>query len=133
MNPSKAVLLVEDDVQEAMAVKKAFEELGVANQLVHLVDGAEVFEYLANKSNQRPCAILLDINLAGTSGIELLRKMQADEQLRNIPVVVLLASQQDTAVLEDRDVRATAYIVKPIDYMNLIESVKALGLRWTLD
>ena len=93
MTNSKPILLIEDDKIHAMTVKRAMNDLKVTNELIHKVNGAEAMEYLKNESNRVPCVILLDLNMPKMNGIEFLKIAKADEQLMQIPIIVLTTSK----------------------------------------
>ena len=91
---NKPVLLVEDDQVDAMSVIRAFSEIQVTNQLVHVENGEEALDYLRDRANDKPCIILLDLNMPIMNGIEFLRAVKNTETLRLIPVVVLTTSDE---------------------------------------
>ena len=90
-------MLVEDDSVDAMTVKRALKDLKVTNQLVHTLNGEGALEYLRADGNEKPCVVLLDLNMPKMNGIEFLKIAKVNEQLKTIPVVVLTTSieQQD--------------------------------------
>ena len=94
MRNSKPILLVEDDRVDAMTVKRALKDLNVTNLLVHTLNGEEALEYLTGEGNERPCIILLDLNMPRMNGIEFLKIIKADDELKKIPVVVLTTSEE---------------------------------------
>lgn len=128
----KPVLLVEDDSVDAMTVKRALKELKVRNELVHSTDGKEALEYLRNASNQRPCVILLDLNMPWMSGGEFLKIIKADDTLRNIPVVVMAASKEEKDIVETFNLGVAGYIFKPVDRKKLDE-FKLIKLYWAVE
>jgi CheY-like chemotaxis protein len=128
----KPVLLVEDDTIDAMAVRRALTELKVKNELVHLTNGERALEYLSNPSNGRPCVILLDLNMPGMNGVEFLKVIKADDELKNIPVVVLAASNEEKDIVEAFNLGVAGYIFKPVDAKKLDE-FKPFKLYWTIE
>ncbi|RKY22955.1 MAG: response regulator [Planctomycetota bacterium] len=132
MQNLKPVLLVEDDRVDTMTVERAFKDLKVTNQLVHTANGEEALEYLRNRSNKRPCVILLDLNMPKMNGVEFLKIVKADESLMKIPVVVLTTSQEEQDVVESFKFGVAGYIVKPVDYKKFVEAIKIINLYWTL-
>ena len=132
MRNMKPILLVEDDSVDAMAVKRALEDLKVANQLVHTANGEEALEYLRDKGNQKPCIILLDLNMPKMNGIEFLRIVKADEELKKIPVIVLTASEDEQDIVESFKLSVAGYIVKSVDNKKFVEVIKVINLYWVL-
>jgi CheY-like chemotaxis protein len=132
MNTGKPVLLIEDDDLDARAVRRAFEELDVACPLARVSDGEEAMAWLGDLSNATPAFILLDLNLPVMSGIEFLRAAKADERLRHIPVVVLTTSRLEADKLASFDLSVAGYMVKPVDYRQLVEVIRVINLYWTL-
>jgi CheY-like chemotaxis protein len=132
MRNSKPILFVEDDRLDAMIVKRALDDLKVTNELVHVANGEEAIEYLRNAGNKKPCIILLDLNMPKTNGVEFLRIVKADEELKRIPIVVLTASTEEQDVIETFELSVAGYIVKPVDYMKFVEAMRTVTLYWTL-
>ena len=132
MRNSSPIMLVEDDNVDAMTVKRALKDLKVTNQLVHRPNGEDALTYLHAKNNNRPCVILLDINMPKMNGIEFLKIAKADDILRQIPVIVLTTSKDDRDKMESFKLSIAGYIVKPTDYKKFVEAIKTLDLYWTL-
>lgn len=125
----KPVLLVEDDSIDAMAVRRAVKELKVKNELIHTTDGKKALEYLRNPANEKPCVILLDLNMPEMNGIEFLQITKADETLKNIPIVMLAASSEEKNIVETFNLGVAGYIFKPVDSKKL-EEFKPMKLYW---
>ena len=132
MRNSKPILLVEDDRVDVMMVKRALKDLNVTNLLVHTPNGKEAFEYLTGEGNERPCIILLDLNMPRMNGIELLKVIKADGELKKIPVVVLTTSRDTEDKFETFELGAAGYIVKPADYKKFVEAMRTIDIYWTL-
>lgn len=132
MRNSKPVLLVEDDSIDAMTVQRAFRDLNVANPLKRATNGEEALAYLQNDANDKPCVILLDLNMPKMNGTEFLRIAKADPMLRKIPVVVLTTSSEERDVVESFRLSVAGYIIKPVDYRNFVEAVRTIDVYWTL-
>jgi len=125
MNELASILLVEDDRIDAMTVRRALGELGVANPLVHLGDGEAALEYM--KANERRfCVVLLDLNMPKMGGIEFLKAARAGGFLKDAPVLVFIGSEEDRERLEKLGVGVSGYIVKSVDYKKFAESVKII-------
>ncbi len=132
MKGSRPILLVEDDMVDAMAVKRAMKDLKIRNQLDTVGDGEQALNYLRNPSTEMPCLILLDINMPRMNGIEFLKVAKTDENLRRIPVVVLTTSKEDQDKIDSFDLGVAGYMIKPADYMKMVEMVKTVDYYWTL-
>ncbi len=128
----KPILLVEDDTIDAMTVKRALKDIKVTNGLPHVANGEEALEYLRGQGNKKPCIILLDLNMPKMNGIEFLKIIKEDEELKKIPVVVLTTSQDEQDKIESFKLSVAGYIVKPADYKKFVEAVRTLELYWTL-
>jgi len=132
MKDLRPILFVEDDSIDAMTIKRAFMELKVTNPLVHKANGGQALEYLRSKGNKKPCVILLDLNMPKMNGIEFLKIVKADDELKSIPVVVLTISEEERDIAESFRLSVGGYIVKPVDYKKFVEAVRLLNLYWTL-
>jgi CheY-like chemotaxis protein len=132
MRNLKPVLLVEDDSVDAMTVKRAFKDLRVMNPLTHRIDGEEALEYLRDKSSEKPCVILLDLNMPKMNGIEFLKVVKADDVLKRIPVIVLTTSKEECDIMDSFKLSVAGYIVKPVNYTKFVETIRTIDLYWTL-
>lgn len=132
MRNQRPILLAEDDSVDAMTVKRAFSELKVTNELVRVINGEEAIEYLKTHIDRKPCVILLDLNMPKMNGIEFLKVAKTDDELRQIPVVVLTTSKDDRDKVESFKLSVAGYIVKPVDYRKFVDAMKVLDLYWTL-
>jgi len=132
MQNLRPILLVEDDRVDAMTVKRSFKDLNVTNLLVHTLDGKEALKHLTGEGNKRPCIILLDLNMPKMSGIEFLKIVKADDELKKIPVVVLTTSEDIQDKLETFGLSIAGYIVKPTDYKKFVEAMRTVNIYWTL-
>jgi len=132
MRNCKPIMLVEDDTIDAMTVRRAFRDLNVTNPLAHALNGEEALAYLQNSDNERPCVILLDLNMPKMNGIEFLKVAKADPSLRRIPVVVLTTSNEERDIVDSFKLSVAGYIVKPVDYRKFVEAIQTIDLYWTL-
>ncbi len=132
MRALKPILLVDDDNVDATTVREALEELDVANELIHIVDGAEALDYLRDGRNARPCVVLLDLNMPKMNGIEFLKVVKADPDLQTIPIIALTNSIAERDKVESFNFGAAGYIVKPTEYREVVDTMKVLNLYWTL-
>lgn len=133
------ILLVEDNPREVELTLRGFEKAKITNPLHVVRDGVEALEFIfaTGPYTHRPNAsfpqlILLDLNLPKKSGIEVLQEIKANEMTRDIPVIILTASNRDRDVAECRRLGAVTYIVKPVGFQNFSEVTARLSLGWTL-
>jgi CheY-like chemotaxis protein len=133
MHRAKPLLLVEDNSDDVMILRRALKDAGVGQELVHLPDAEKALAYLRSPAQPRPTLVLLDLNLPGMSGVEFLKAVKVDPTLAEIPVVVLSTSDQRGDVLDSFDLSVAGYIVKPMDYAALVETVKVIQDYWTLN
>jgi CheY-like chemotaxis protein len=132
MRNSNPVLLVEDDRVDAMTLKRALKDQKVVNPLVQVTNGEEALEYLRKNGNQKPCLILLDLNMPKMNGVEFLKVVKADETLRKIPIIVLTTSTEEQDITESFRWGAAGYMVKSVDYKKFMETIRAINLYWSL-
>lgn len=132
----RPVLLVEDDPDDAELVQRALTRGRLANPVVHVADGVEAMEYLerrgahAQRADLLPLFVLLDIKLPRMDGHEVLAAIRASSQLALLPVVMLTSSAEERDRLTSYRTGANAYVVKPVDFTQLQETVEALGYFW---
>jgi CheY-like chemotaxis protein len=132
---SRTILLVEDNPDDEALTLRAFKKSNIRNEVVVMRDGAEALAYLfPGNGDAAPCPalILLDLNLPKVGGLELLRKMRADERTQTIPVVVLTSSKLDEDILDSYRNGANAYVRKPVRFSDFAEAVRTLGVFWLL-
>jgi CheY-like chemotaxis protein len=132
MYGSKPILLAEDDDADALMVKRALSDLNVTEKLVRKVDGEDALEYLTDRSNDKPCIILLDLNMPRMDGFEFLKIIKADPMLKMIPVVVVTTSDAHQNIMESYNLGAAGYIVKPFDYDRFVAAMRTIDTYWTL-
>jgi len=129
---NKPILLVEDDQVDAMTVKRALKELHVTNPLTHVENGEEALDHLRNPASERPCIVLLDLNMPRMGGIEFLQVIKHDEVLRVVPVVVLTTSDEQQDKVESFSLGVAGYMAKPVDYHQFVEVMRSINTYWTL-
>lgn len=134
---NEIILLVEDNPDDEELTRLAFAESRVANELVVVRDGQEALDYLFAGGNYtdrdvciRPQLILLDLKLPKIDGLEVLRRIRADELTRFLSVVVLTSSKEESDLVESYSLGANSYIQKPVDFSQFIDAVRQLGLYW---
>lgn len=132
----KKILLVEDDPRDVELTLAALEEHNLANTVLVLHDGAEALDYLycrgefKTRTSGHPIVVLLDLKLPKVDGVEVLKVIKADEQLKIIPVVVLSSSRETPDLVECYQHGVNAYVVKPVDIFEFMRAVKQLGVFW---
>jgi CheY-like chemotaxis protein len=128
------ILLVEDNEGDIELTKEAFDEAKFRNNLHVAEEGEEALDFLfkrnGNENAPIPDIILLDLNLPGTNGREVLETIKADPNLKRIPVIVLTSSQADKDVIESYDLHANCYIVKPVDAIKFMSVVQHVENFW---
>ena len=132
MRSQKPILLVEDDEVDVLTIKRAFKEIRVANHVEVAGDGEDALDVLKHPGQERPCLILLDLNMPRITGLEFLRIVKSDAQLKRIPVVVLTTSTDEQDKIESFNLGAAGYMVKPVDYRQFVEVVRTIDRYWTV-
>jgi len=134
----KAILLAEDNPMDIELTMEAMAQYNLANQMVVVNDGVEALEYLRRtgkfegRPQGHPAVILLDIKMPRMDGIEVLREVRQDPDLKLIPVVMLTSSREEQDLFETYKLGVNAYVVKPVDFKDFVEAVKQLGAFWAL-
>ena len=131
MKNRKPILLVEDDSIDAMMVNRALKELNVPNGLIHYENGEKALNYLNDKITEKPCIILLDLNMPRMGGLEFLEIVKNDDQLKLIPVVVLTTSSDHYDLVSSFRHSAAGYMIKPGDYSDFVEVMKTISNYWS--
>lgn len=131
------ILMADDDADDRLMTREAFEESRLVNDLRFVVDGEELLDYLKRRgkysdpaSSPRPGLILLDLNMPRKDGREALREIKADPNLKHIRIIVLTTSKAEEDIFRTYDLSAASYITKPVTFESLVEVVKALGKYW---
>jgi len=138
MSELKRILLAEDSANDIELTLAALAEYKLINEVVVVRDGAEALDYLflrgkyEGRSNGNPAVVLLDLKMPKVDGLEVLRRMRADDRLRTTPVVVLTSSREERDIVESYQLGVNAYVVKPVDFKEFIDAVKNLGLFWAV-
>lgn len=130
---SKAILVVEDSPQDFETTVRALRDAGVKNEVVHCVDGDDAIEFLeqtASSHGQYPCLILLDLNLPGSSGHEVLLAIRQSTEFQYLPVVMLTTSSAAKDIDESYKLGANSYIQKPVNLTAFRESIAHLASYW---
>ncbi len=126
------ILLVEDNPDDEALTVRALRKNNVLNEIKVAHDGAEALEQLLADGGARPDLVLLDLKLPKVDGLEVLRRVRADERTRLVPVVILTSSKEQEDVRSGYLEGANAYVRKPVRFEDFVEAVRALGLFWVL-
>lgn len=138
MNSLKRILLVEDSQRDAELALDALAGNHLANEVLHVRDGADALDYLyrrgsfADRSNGQPAVVLLDLKMPKVDGMEVLRQMKSDPQLKVIPVVVMTSSREEGDLLRSYELGVNAYVVKPVGFPAFVEAVQHVGAFWAV-
>lgn len=137
MSPARIILLVEDNADDEELTLRAFRKSKVLNEVVVVRDGMEALDYLfaTGAHAQRdlkamPAVILLDLKLPKIGGLEVLRRLRAEDRTRRIPVVVLTSSNEERDILSSYDLGANSFVRKPVDFAQFMDAAQQLGLYW---
>jgi CheY-like chemotaxis protein len=135
---AKKILLAEDSCNDVELTLAALEEHNLANEVVVASDGVEALDYLhrrgkfADRPDGPPMVVFLDLKMPKVDGLEVLRQIRGDAELKSIPVVILTSSREDQDLIESYRLGVNAYVVKPVDFEKFVETVKQLGLFWVV-
>ena len=137
--PEVEILLVEDDPNDVELTLRAFRARNLANQVFVARDGAEALDFFFGEEANplrdigvTPRVVLLDLKLPKVDGLEVLRRLRADERTRSLPVVVLTSSKEEPDIAAAYSLGANSYIIKPVDFEAFARAVSEVGLYWVL-
>lgn len=133
------ILLVEDNPYDAEMTIRALKKHNLANNVIHLKNGAEALDFLfgtgvyeGHTITTKPKVILLDLKMPKLNGLQVLSKIRQDDRTREIPVVILTSSREDPDIRECYRLGVNSYIVKPVDFEKFMEAISFIGLYWLL-
>lgn len=134
----KKILLVDDDPNDIELMIASLGEYNLANDIAVARDGAEALDYLYRRGSfvdrpvGNPVVVFLDLKMPKVGGLEVLRQVKGDSELKTIPIVIVTSSREEQDLLESYQNSANAYVVKPVAFESFVEAVKQLGLFWLL-
>lgn len=138
MNQTPTILIVEDDEGHAILIRENLEMAGLKNPIRHFRDGQAVLDFFFDRDGRPqptpdgPYLVLLDIRMPKVDGIEVLRRLKSDPELRKLPVVMLTTTDDTREVERCHTLGCNVYIQKPVDYDKFAEAIRRLGLFVTL-
>lgn len=131
------ILLADDDPDDRMLTRDAFQESHLRNTLEMVEDGEELLDYLNHRESYagdaarpRPGLILLDLNMPRKDGREALKEIKNNPELRRIPIVVLTTSKAEEDILRTYDLGVNSFVVKPVTFEALVDVLKTIGKYW---
>lgn len=138
MKTLRKILLVEDNPHDIELTLAAFGRNKLANDVMVARDGAEALDYLnrrgpfADRPPELPIVVFLDLKMPKVDGLEVLRQMKADVQLKVVPVVMLTSSREEVDLVRSYQLGVNAYVVKPVGFPQFIEAITQLGMFWAV-
>ena len=131
------ILLVEDNLKDEALTLRALKKSNIASEVIVARDGVEALDYFfatglytGRDTSVMPQLILLDLKLPKVDGLEVLRRIRADERTRRLPVVVFTSSSEEEDIIKSYDLGANSYVRKPVDFEHFVEATRQLGLYW---
>ena len=136
---NRIILLVEDNTDDVELTLRSLRKNNISNEVVVARDGAQALDYLfatgayaGRDTSIMPTVILLDLKLPKIDGLEVLRRLRADERTQLLPVVIVTSSKEEQDMLNGYKLGANSYVRKPVDFVQFSEAVRQLGLYWLL-
>lgn len=138
MKPLERILLAEDDLRDVELTLSALEDINLLNKIDVVNNGEEALDYLfkrgdfRNRKSGNPAVVLLDLKMPKVDGLEVLKQIKENEQLKKTPVVILTSSKMESDLLTSYDLGANAFIIKPVHYEEFIKAIKEVGSFWAI-
>jgi two-component system response regulator len=133
----KTILLVEDNADDEILTLRALKKNNIGNEVIVARDGVEALDYLFRTGpyegkhlSEMPQVVLLDLKLPKLDGLEVLRRLRADERTKLLPVVILTSSNEEQDRITGYALGANSYVRKPVDFKQFMEAARQLGLYW---
>jgi CheY-like chemotaxis protein len=137
MKRSGLILLVEDNADDVLLTRLAFERNRFAGEIVTAADGLEALDYLfatgpyaGRDGTMMPEVVLLDLKLPKLDGLDVLRRIRSDPGTRRLPVVVLTSSNEQRDIVQSYELGANSFVRKPVDFGEFVAAARQLGLYW---
>ena len=134
---TKVILLVEDNPRDEALTLRALKKSNIVNDVIVAHDGVEALDYffgtgshIGRDTTVMPQLVLLDLKLPKLGGLEVLKKIRADERTRRLPVVVFTSSSEEEDMIKSYELGANSYVRKPVDFEQFVEATRQLGLYW---
>ncbi|HEY9835301.1 MAG TPA: response regulator [Vampirovibrionales bacterium] len=134
----KRILLVEDNANDIELILTGLADNNLANEVIVVRDGEEALDYLFRRGIFRlrreghPILVMLDLKLPKIDGLEVLAQMKSTTDLRQIPVVILTASREESDLISSYNLGVNGYVIKPLDFHEFVDAIKSLGLFWAV-
>jgi two-component system response regulator len=135
----KTILLVEDNSNDEFLTIRALKKYNIANDVVVTRDGAEALDYIFGQgtyetrdTSELPVVILLDLKLPKIDGLEVLRRIRAEDRTKLLPVVILTSSNEERDVINGYKLGTNSYVQKPVEFTQFVDAVGQLGLYWLM-
>jgi two-component system response regulator len=138
MSVLKRILYAEDSPADVELTMEALAEHRLANEVIVVSDGREALDYLyrqgefTGREKGNPAVVLLDLKMPRVDGLEVLRQIKGDPELRAIPVVIMTSSREERDLVESYRLGVNAYVVKPVDFVQFVAAVKQVGMFWAV-
>lgn len=138
MNPLRPILLVEDNPADVELTLNALHTVHLNNEIIVTNDGEQALDFLYRRGahtgrlGPQPAVILLDLKMPKVDGLEVLRTIRADPELRTVAVVIFTSSREEQDILRGYELGTNAYVVKPVDFEEFIQAIGKLGIFWAL-
>jgi len=139
MNGDKFILMVEDNPDDQTLILRTLRKNNIANEVVVASDGAEALDYLFGRgahagrdTSITPTVILLDLKLPKIDGLEVLKRVRGNERTKLLPTIILTSSDEERDIVESYRLGANSYVRKPVNFDQLSDAVRQLGLYWLL-
>ena len=136
-NERISILLVEDNPADAELARACMRSARVANNVTWLRDGQDALDYILRNSLPNgktpptpPDLVLLDLHMPKIGGMELVRRLKANDATKDIPIVVMTSSKEDHDIIDSYNLGTNGYVVKPIDFASFVEAIRQAGFEW---
>jgi len=139
MVDSKVILLVDDNPDDVLLTIRALKKSKVSNEIIITSDGIEALDFLFAQGkytdhdiNKLPAVVLLDLKMPRMDGLEVLRRIRADERTKFLPVVILTCSKEEEDLINSYKLGANSFIHKPVDWNRFAKAIRTLGMYWVV-